>query len=57
MNDHLEIEYLNQYKDGVHYMMRLNPIEHKLKGIPHKMTLLQHINLRMEVKLSMQRLH
>ncbi|OAB25550.1 hypothetical protein PMSD_27750 [Paenibacillus macquariensis subsp. defensor] len=46
MNDHLKIEYLNQFKDGVHYMMRLNPIEHKLKVIPHKKDIITTYKLK-----------
>ncbi|OAB34741.1 hypothetical protein PMSM_12905 [Paenibacillus macquariensis subsp. macquariensis] len=53
MNDHLEIEYLNQYKDGVHFMIRINPIEHKHKGIPHKKDIITTYKLK-DGKISLE---
>jgi hypothetical protein len=35
-NDHFEIKYLNQNQGSNHFMIRVNPLKHKLKGVPFK---------------------
>jgi hypothetical protein len=35
-NYHFEIKYLNQNQSFNHYMIRINPLKHKLKGVPFK---------------------
>lgn len=36
VNDHFEIEYLYEFKGDLHYMIRVNPVQHKLQKFPSK---------------------
>jgi hypothetical protein len=46
INDHFEIEYLNQHHAENHYMLRIYPIEHKIKRIPHESNVIHRYMLK-----------
>jgi hypothetical protein len=45
-NNHFEIEYLNQNQSSNHYMIRINPLKHKLKGVPFKNDVIRTYKLK-----------
>jgi hypothetical protein len=45
-NYHFEIKYLNQNQSSNHYMIRINPLKQKLKGVPFKNDVIRTYKLK-----------